>query len=84
MEIWNNYLLQLGSMGLMLTFLLIAVRYMFNYIMAALREKEIEIKQVQNQFFEHLKSSERELLSIIKEHTIAYNKLISIFEKNKI
>ncbi len=84
MEVWNNYLLQLGSVGLMLSSLLFAVKYMFTYIMKALKEKETEIKQTQNNFFEHLKNSEKELLSVIKEHTIAYNKLISIFERMKI
>ena len=75
MEIFNNYLVQLGSVGILICGLLIVTRYLVSYNLKQLKEKDIEVRELHESFREHLQGTEKHLLEIITENSRSYGEL---------
>lgn len=77
LNIWNDFILQLGGVGLLIFALAFGIKAIFKM----LEKKESELKEVNKAFIDHLKLTEKELLVIIQKNTDGYEKMARGYEQ---
>lgn len=80
MEIFNNYIVQLGAIGMMIAGLVWFSRTMFKYVMDELKKSSDENKQLEIEFRDYLIQRSKEQLDLIEKNTQAFTRLISFLE----
>lgn len=80
MEIFNNFLVQLGAIGIMIVGLIWFSKRMINHVMQELRSETERNKQLEQEFRDYLKEETKEHHELIKKNTEAFQRFISLME----
>ncbi len=83
MEILNNYIIQLGAIGLIIFGLTYFSRSLFVFFMNQLKDKENENKALEMEFRQYLQITAKELQEIIKEYSNTQKDLIVVLNSFK-
>ncbi len=95
MEFIQNVFVQFGALGLLLAIILWYSFYQMKFTMTQLKENhEVtkkrldnliqENKKIESEFRQYLMGNSKEQINIIKENTLAINRVLDFFNKNDI
>ncbi len=79
MEMFNEWLVQLGGVGLMLVILIVFSRYLFSYVMQQVKENAEENKRLENKFRDYLMDESKRNYEVIANNTKTFENLADFF-----
>ena len=80
MEIWEHWIVQLGSVGMMVLGLAWVSIFMFKYIMKSLKDKETENKSLETEFRQYLQLKEKDYIEMIKDYSKNLQRFTSVID----
>ena len=82
MEIFENVLVQLGAVGVMLTGLLFFAKYMIMFFMDRYQEEIKENKRIEMSFRDYLIENAKEMQTLMHQNAETNREIIKVFADN--